>query len=140
MVLEIPSSTELLSLVREVAKRVALLAGFDEKTAENVALAVDECVTNVIKHAYKGALDERIELRLEYRGKDLTIDVLDSGASVDPRAVPKVDLERYAAERRKGGLGVHLMGKIMDSVSYKRQARCNVCTLVKHKAAPPAPN
>lgn len=138
VILEIPSDTAFLSVVREVAKRIALLADFDEQTAENVALAVDECATNVIKHAYKGAADQRIELRLEYRGEDLTIDVLDSGASVDPKAVPKVDLERYAAERRKGGLGVHLMGRIMDSVRYERRARCNVCSLVKHKAAPAA--
>jgi anti-sigma regulatory factor (Ser/Thr protein kinase) len=65
------------------------------------------------------------------------IEVLDSGQPVDPKAVPKVDLERYAAERRKGGLGVHLMEKIMDSVTFRRAARRNVCCLVKHKAGGP---
>jgi len=140
VVLEIPSDTEFLSLVREVTKRVAELAGFPEKTAAEVALAVDECATNVIKHAYQGATDERIELRLEYRGLALEIEVRDTGAALDPSARPKVDLDLYAAERRKGGLGVHLMEKIMDSVSYRRSARRNVCCLVKHKAAQPAPD
>ena len=133
MVVAIPSSTEFLSLVREVSKRVAQLAGFEEAVAEGVALAVDECTTNVIKHAYRGAADERIELRLEYRGLDLKIEVSDSGDAVDRKAVPKLDLERYAAERRKGGLGVHLMEKIMDSVSFRRTARRNVCCMIKHK-------
>jgi anti-sigma regulatory factor (Ser/Thr protein kinase) len=54
---------------------------------------------------------------------------------VDPRAVPRVDLEKYVSERRTGGLGVHLMEKIMDSVTFRRTARKNVCCLVKHKEA-----
>lgn len=135
IVLEIPSGTEFLALVREVSKRVARLAGFPEQAAESVALAVDECTTNVIEHAYKGAPDGRIELRLEYRGPALRIEVRDSGDAVDQRAMPNVDLERYAAERRTGGLGVHLMEKIMDSVTFERSARRNVCCMVKRKAA-----
>ena len=44
-----------------------------------------------------------------------------------------MDLRRYASERRKGGLGMHLMGRIMDSVTFRRDARGNVCCLVKRK-------
>jgi len=62
---------------------------------------------------------------------------VDSGATVDPRTVPRVDLDRYVTERRTGGLGVHLMEKIMDSVTFRRSARRNVCCLVKRKD--PAP-
>lgn len=133
LVLEIPSTTEFLSLVRDVASRTAKLAGFDAQAAGAVALAVDECTTNVIEHAYKGAPGERIELRLEYRGPALRIDVLDSGETIDPGAMPELDLGRYVSERRTGGLGVHLMGKIMDSVAYRRAGPRNVCSLVKRK-------
>ena len=47
--------------------------------------------------------------------------------------------KRYAAERRTGGLGMHLMEKIMDSVTFRRSARRNVCVLVKRKDAAAAP-
>ena len=57
----------------------------------------------------------------------------DTGDMVNPRTLPRVDLERYASERRTGGLGVHLMEKIMDSVTFRRSARRNVCCLVKRK-------
>ncbi len=53
----------------------------------------------------------------------------------DPRSMPRVDLERYTRERRSGGLGVHLMEKIMDSVTFRRSARRNVCRLVKRKSS-----
>ena len=136
VVLEVPSSTAYLSVLHEASKRAAQLAGLQEQDSENVALAVDECATNVIQHAYRGAKDRRVELRLEYRGVDLVIEVVDGGRPVDKKAVPKVDLERYAAERRKGGLGVHMMEKIMDSVTFHRVARRNVCRMLKRKVAP----
>jgi anti-sigma regulatory factor (Ser/Thr protein kinase) len=76
-----------------------------------------------------------VELRFEDRGPDFRVDVVDNGATVKPKAVPRVDLRRYVRERRTGGLGVHLMARIMDSVTFHRSARRNVCRLVKRKAA-----
>jgi anti-sigma regulatory factor (Ser/Thr protein kinase) len=134
-VLRVPSGTEFLALVRDVTRRMAQLAGFDGPVAEQVALAVDEATTNVLEHAYRGARNRVVELRYEDRGPQLRVEVVDNGATVDLRAVPHVDLERYASERRKGGLGIHLMERIMDSVTFRRAARRNVCCLVKRKPA-----
>jgi serine/threonine-protein kinase RsbW len=131
----VPSRTEFLATVRDVTRRMAEVAGFDASQAEQLALAVDEASANVIEHAYQGAGDRTFELRYWDARGELRIDVIDDGATVDPRAMPKVDLERYASERRTGGLGVHLMGRIMDSVTFRRAARRNVCCLVKRKPA-----
>jgi anti-sigma regulatory factor (Ser/Thr protein kinase) len=133
VILAVPSRTEFLAVVRDVARRMAETAGFDPAVAEQVALAVDEAATNVIEHAYAGAPDRVVELRCEDRGRELQFDVIDNGRGVDPRAVPRVDLEKYVTERRKGGLGVHLMGKIMDSVTFRRSSRRNVCRMVKRR-------
>lgn len=133
LILSLPSETAYLGLVRELTKRMAELAGFAEPTAERLSLAVDEAATNVIEHAYKGAPDREVELRFEDRGLDFRIELVDTGQMVDPRAVPQVDLDRFVTERRTGGLGMHLMEKIMDSVTFRRSARRNVCALVKHK-------
>jgi anti-sigma regulatory factor (Ser/Thr protein kinase) len=133
LVMVLPSDTAFLGLVREVTKKMAEAAGFDASVSDGVALAVDEATTNVLEHAYGGATDREVELRIEDRGESLRVEVVDTGATVDPRAVPRVDLSRYATERRKGGLGVHLMGKIMDSVTFRRHGRQNVCSLVKKK-------
>jgi serine/threonine-protein kinase RsbW len=135
-VLVIPSQTDFLGLVRDVTKKMAETAGFDTASAEQIALAVDEATTNVLEHAYRGATDRAVELRYEDRGRRLRVDVVDTGATVNRRAVPRVDLRRYARERRTGGLGVHLMEKIMDSVTFRRRGRCNVCCLVKDKTRP----
>lgn len=119
--------------MRDLTKRLAEGVGFDDTTAGRVALAVDEATTNVIEHAYHGVKDREVLIRFSDRGADFRIDVVDTGDTVDPRSVPRFDLEQYVSERRTGGLGMHLMGKIMDSVTFKRSGRHNVCGLVKHK-------
>jgi serine/threonine-protein kinase RsbW len=133
LIVKVPSRTEFLAVVRDVSRAWAEQAGFDESDAEQVSLAVDEAATNVIKHAYGGATDRVVELRYDDRGEELRVDVVDNGRTVDPRTMPRVDLDRYAAEGRKGGLGVHLMSKIMDSVTFRRSGRRNVCCLVRRK-------
>ena len=131
VVLRVPSRTEFLAAIRDTTKRVAELAGCDEAMAAQVALAVDEAATNVIEHAYAGAGDRFVELGFAYEPGELSVEIVDEGRSVDRRRVPRVDLRRYAREGKRGGFGVHLMGRIMDSVSFRRRGRCNVCRMVK---------
>ena len=135
MVLRVPSGTEFLAAIRDTTKRVAELAGCDASVAEQVALAVDEASTNVIEHAYHGARGRRIELRYVLAAEELRVEIVDDGAPVDTRSLPELDLRRYASEKRRGGLGVHLMGRIMDTVTFQRTAHRNVCCMVKRLGA-----
>jgi len=131
VVLRVPSRTEFLAAIRDTTKRVAEIAGCDAALAEQVALAVDEASTNVIEHAYGGAVDRFLELGFVRERDELRVEIVDDGRPVDRRAMPRVDLRRYARERRRGGFGVHLMSRIMDSVSFRRRGRSNVCCMVK---------
>ena len=98
LVVKIPSETSYLALVRDLTKRMAEAAGFPEATADRLALAVDEATTNVIEHAYKGAADQEIELRFEDRGAEFRVEIIDTGKMVDPRTVPRVDIDRFVTE------------------------------------------
>lgn len=115
---------------------MAEAAGFAAADADAVALATDEAVANVVEHAYAGRPGGPVQVRFALRSDELRVEVIDQGATVDPRAMPRVDLERYAAERRRGGFGVHLMTRLMDSVTYRRSGRSNVCCLQKRRAGP----
>jgi serine/threonine-protein kinase RsbW len=133
LVVVVPSHTHHLGLIRELTRRLAEGAGFDTRAAGRLALAVDEATTNVIEHAYRGSPDGRVEIRFDDAGQDFRVEVIDGGLSLDLRTLPRVDVKRFASERRTGGLGVHLMERIMDSVTYRRRARRNVCCLAKRK-------
>ncbi len=80
--------------------------------------------------------DREVEVRVEDGEEEFRVEVVDTGDGIDPREVPEFELRKYVNERRKGGLGVHLMGKIMDSVSFHRSGDTNVCRLVKRKVPP----
>ncbi len=138
MKLEVPSETSFLGLVRDVARRMAEAAGFEAAVAEQLALAVDEAATNVLEHAYRGATDRVVRVEIDEAGPDFCVDVMDDGAAFDPASLPSLDVKTLEKERRSGGLGVHLMGRIMDSVTFRRSAPHNVCCLVKHKRPAPA--
>jgi anti-sigma regulatory factor (Ser/Thr protein kinase) len=131
--LEVPSETGFLGLVREVTRKMAEVAGFEERTADQLALAVDEAATNVLEHAYHGAPDRVVRVDMDDQGETFCVDVVDDGESFDPKTRPSLDVKSLERERRTGGLGVHLMERIMDSVTFKRSARENVCCLVKRK-------
>jgi serine/threonine-protein kinase RsbW len=119
-----------------VTREFAAASGFDEPTTARIALAVDEATTNVLEHAYRGATDRSVGLRFDLRTTEVRIEIVDSGEMVDPRDLPKVDVEQFASERRKGGLGVHLMERIMDRVTFRRVSRRNVCCMVKARSGP----
>jgi serine/threonine-protein kinase RsbW len=132
--LSIASDTALLGLVRDVTREFSRMCGFDEATSSQIALAVDEATTNVFEHAYHGARDRAVGLRFDERAAEVRIEIVDSGNMVDPRDLPRVDIERFATERRTGGLGVHLMERIMDQVTFRRVSRRNVCCMVKSRS------
>jgi serine/threonine-protein kinase RsbW len=136
VVLQLPSATEFLATIRDTTRLVAELAGCARGVAEQVALAVDEASTNVIEHAYRGARDRRVELRYTVAADELRVEIVDDGAPVDRGALPELDLRRYASEKRSGGLGVHLMDRIMDAVTFRRTRDGNVCCMVKRLSAP----
>jgi len=119
--LRIDSDPKYLCVVRAVVGVVAEKLGLDEAACGKVSLAVDEAVTNVIRHGYDGATDQPIWLKVRMHDGDgrtgFTLTVEDRGRQVDPRRIRGRDLD----EVRPGGLGVHIIQEVMDQVSYSQR-------------------
>ncbi len=129
----VPSDTAYLPMVRAMVTEGARLAGFDPETTHGILLAVTEAVTNVIRHAYGGEPDQRIDLLLGTRPEHFRLDIVDYGHFVDPSKIASRPLD----DLRPGGLGVHLMKSIMDRVEYRPNAHGGT-TLTLEKHAPAA--
>lgn len=91
----------------------------DTQVAE-VVLAVDEALTNVIRHGYQNCLDQPIEFtakrcRDDRAGDGVEIQIRDYGRQVDLSQICGRDLERI----RPGGLGVHLIRAMMNEARYQ---------------------
>ena len=86
-----------------------------------VQTAVDEACTNIIKYAYseKGGI---ITITCELQDNDFVVSIRDNGKPFDPASVPPPDLGTDLDRRKIGGLGIYLMRKLMDDVSYSFNA------------------
>jgi anti-sigma regulatory factor (Ser/Thr protein kinase) len=132
--LVLSSHPRFLQVVRLLAGEGATLAGFTPEERDRIEVAVVEGFTNVIRHAYGGRGDQRIELRMALPPDGLRIEMEDWGTYVDPARIKSRPLD----EVRPGGLGIHLMTSAMDRVEYRKNAHGGT-TLVLEKRRVPAP-
>ena len=96
-------------------------------------LAVDEACTNIIKHAYQYATDQEIEVSVFPNHDSFEISIYDSGRSFDPAEIREPDLKEHIGHRKRGGLGVYLMKKLMDKVEYNfHKGKRNEVRLIKY--------
>ena len=75
--------------------------------------------------------DRRLVAHLAASRDELTTEVTDPGRAFNPLDVAAPDLTAPLAERSLGGLGIHLVRSLMDSVEYRRENGKNVLTLRK---------
>ena len=117
--LKIPGVTENLFLIREFVIKIASKAGFSLEIQEQIALAVDEACTNVIKHAHKFDASRAIDINVVLDSQKMTISIIDKGKGFDVNNLQTPDLKKFAKESRHGGLGIYLMKTLMDDVQYE---------------------
>jgi len=115
-------------------------AGLDDHAAWQVQLAVDEASTNIIQHGYSDAAPGVIELGWRVDGPDLIVTLRDRGRRFNPDDVPAPDITSPLEERQAGGLGLYLMGRLMDAVEFEfDDAQGNLLTMTKRIGATGAP-
>ena len=97
-----------------------------------IDLAVEEVFVNIAHYAYApDAGDAEILVRTDEETGTIEIEFRDSGIPFDPLAKPDPDVTLSAEERKIGGLGIYLVKKNMDAVTYRRQDGQNILTLTK---------
>ena len=91
-------------------------------------VALEEAVTNAISYAFPDGGRHEIAVQIEYRGGALRASVSDDGQPFDPLSQPAPDIRAAVADRKVGGLGIHLLRSLMQSVEYRRTNGRNVLT------------
>lgn len=129
-----PARFDHLDEIRSHVAEEARAAGFSEKSVYAVQLAADEAASNIIEHAYAGQPDGWFDMDLEFSNGRLVVTFTDRGKTFDFSSVKKPDLKADLTERKIGGLGVYLMHKLMDEVTYRSTGSENVLKLTKRKS------
>ena len=105
--------------------------GIDVLTAMQLNLAMEEAVVNVMDYAYPAETEGEVVVDAMAENGLLQFTITDHGTPFDPTSKAEVDTTLPAEERSIGGLGIHLIRKIMDEISYERAGDNNVLTLKK---------
>ncbi len=103
-----------LRVVRRLIEAAAHQAGGAPDFARDLALAVDEACQNIIRHAYGGECEGRIQLRVRRRADAVEVELVDFAPAVDQDKCQGRRLD----ELRPGGLGVHFMHALTDRVQF----------------------
>ncbi|WP_462319900.1 ATP-binding protein [Halochromatium sp.] len=101
---------------------MALIAeGVPMQTVYAVNLCVEELLVNIVNHGYGGASAPDVEVDIELQPQRLIIEVSDAAPPFDPltQAI-EPDTEAELDDRPIGGLGIHLVKRLTDAISYRR--------------------
>ena len=105
------------------ARRVALPA----PVMFAVDTALEELLQNVVDHSDA----HEVTLRLSLESGEMRLEVADDGRPFNPLAVSGPDLSLPLAQRGIGGLGVHMIRRMMDRAVYEHRGGCNRVALAK---------
>ena len=120
-----------IGLLPEFVDMVAGKANLSTEDTMNLNLALEEAVANVVLYAYPEGTEGVVDIDAIVDGKTVSFVITDSGKAFDPTAKEEVDIKAEMSERPIGGLGIHLIRTIMDSVHYERKEEKNILTITK---------
>ena len=129
--ISLTNNVEEVPLLAEFIDGVCEEAGIDMGTAMSLNLAMEEAVVNVMSYAYPTNTVGEIVIAANYCNQQLRFIVIDSGKPFDPTSMDEIDTTLPVEDRDIGGLGIHLVRQIMDSINYERINGKNVLTLTK---------
>lgn len=131
--LVVQASADRLEEVQEFVRGELKAAGCSLKVMSKVEIAVEEIYINIANYAYPFDGGEAT-IRCETGGETpkITIQFVDAGEPFNPLAKEDADISLSAEERSIGGLGILMVKKLMDEVTYCYEEGKNILTIVQY--------
>ena len=99
----------------------------------SIDIAVEELFVNIASYAYgNGSGKAVVQVTVHEDPLSVEITFIDNGAPYDPLAKADPDTTLSLKERKKGGLGIFMVKKSMDNVSYEYKDGNNILTIKKN--------
>ncbi|HSV71487.1 MAG TPA: ATP-binding protein [Methylibium sp.] len=103
--------------------------GVDPKAIYAVDLVLEECLMNIISHAFEDQRAHRIDLTVWVEPARVVLQMRDDGVSFDPTQRPLPVPPRSIEEATPGGLGLVLLRRYARAIDYRRDAGRNCLTV-----------
>ena len=104
-----------------------------EVEVHSMVLAVDEVCANLMIHSNQCSPDHFIEVQIDVKSnKKVIFDILDKGIGFDIREHPEPDIQDIIHSRKKGGVGLMLVKRIMDEIDFTKKDGFSIVRLIKN--------
>lgn len=103
-----------------------------DEVIQEVNLALEEAVSNIIFYGYEDAEEHQIEVQIDLQDDLLVLELRDDAKPFNLLDAPDPDLEASFDDREIGGMGIHLVRTLMDELDYRREQGKNVLLMKKH--------
>jgi anti-sigma regulatory factor (Ser/Thr protein kinase) len=130
--MDIAATLENLDAVMAFVDQQLEEAGCSMKTQMQIDIAVEEVYVNIAHYAYNPEIGGvTIRVQIEEEPLEIILTFIDKGKPYDPLAKEDPDVTLAAEDRQIGGLGIFMVKKSMDNVSYEYNEGRNILTLKK---------
>ena len=103
--------------------------GISDKSMFEMNLALDELFTNIISYGFQDCQEHIIKVSITVEGDQLQMRIEDDGVPFNPLESETPDIQCGIEDCKIGGLGIHLIKKLMDDIQYQRVANKNILVL-----------
>jgi len=131
MILELQATPQEVMRAVDALEELARAQGIPDKTIFGLALALEECGSNIVNHALKRDPRKSFQVRIEHTGDVFLIELRDRGPAFDPTTVAEREARSDDDDDLPGGWGIQLARRYMDIIQYKRQAGENILRLTR---------
>lgn len=130
--LRISCSRANLKVVRDFVTDYLAAYHLPDLQLNQIVLAVDEIVANLIIHANGEDASQHLDLALHVADQVLGVEIFDDApGAYTPSTYREPDLQEFIRQGKKGGVGMTLVNRIMDRVEFGTEGHQNVCRLYK---------
>jgi serine/threonine-protein kinase RsbW len=106
--------------------------GLSKKLIFEINLALDELFTNIISYGFSDEDEHTIKVTITPQKGKICLSIEDDGIPFNPIEFETPDVACSVENCKIGGLGIHIMRKLMDDICYQRCGDKNVLTLKKN--------
>jgi serine/threonine-protein kinase RsbW len=123
-----------IAIVRDALDQLGGELEVPARALMQLQVVLDELVSNVVKYSWPDGGDHELQVRITVNATGVSLDIFDDGQPFDPRGAPEPNAPIDGQRPRPGGVGIHMIKKLVDNLAYERIDGRNHTSLIKNCA------
>ena len=129
---ELKSDLSELKILNQQLNKFGQISGLSEACITDINICLDELFTNIVSYGFADDQEHKIRFKINFDNKVLIFKIEDDGVPFNPLKKKDPEIPADLMDARIGGLGIHIVRKLMDEIHYIRKRGRNSLTMKKY--------